>query len=433
VLSGFNIPVQDVLVGTNNFMDRSDSRFALKSSDDITISGQGEGVISFGWNMFPQSQGSTGISPYGSVSFVLLKFDDVTKEWVPHGDAQGGFLTQAGQAVNGSVEWKNLPSGEYKVVTALLDSGAAGDIYVAIGVGEVSWTTEDTYKDVPVFGVEYAAGGNVIADGVLGAGERGVDHKHVYEDGELVRKGLSEAAFVSQWVINDPYTGEAITIGGEENPYEDGMFVYSPEGANYTLTFWSNGKYELATEALDAKMDIKTFAITYTVVDGDLSDTANLFIGNVIDKANPADGFFHGGENDDIIFGGIGDAVIYGGLGNDIMYGGKGTNIFAWEKDHLLGNHVDSIMDFKFGTDALRYSELIDLNEGNLLNLLNGGVLSVSWDNDVLTIKVEAGEIHQTVNVHIVEGAGDVATAMAGNTEAQAQLLAQMIITHSNT
>ena len=61
--------------------------------------------------------------------------------------------------------------------------------------------------------------------------------------------------------------------------------------------------------------------------------------------------------------GGSDSEVLYGGLGDDVMFGSDGLDIFAWMPDEI-DNGYDQILDFRYGSDMLRFDSL--LREGEI-------------------------------------------------------------------
>lgn len=64
----------------------------------------------------------------------------------------------------------------------------------------------------------------------------------------------------------------------------------------------------------------------------------------------------NGGGGDDLLFGGAGSDDLFGGGGDDLIFGGLGADRFRFA--NLLSQGIDSIKDFKSGTDKIIISAL---------------------------------------------------------------------------
>ena len=61
----------------------------------------------------------------------------------------------------------------------------------------------------------------------------------------------------------------------------------------------------------------------------------------------------------DVLIGGTGKNTLVGGLGNDTLTGGSGKNAFVFNTTPNSVNNVDTITNFKSGTDLLVFSKAI--------------------------------------------------------------------------
>ncbi len=150
----------------------------------------------------------------------------------------------------------------------------------------------------------------------------------------------------------------------------------------------------------------------------------------------------YGQGGNDTIHGGAGDDVIYGGKGNDTMSGGEGKDVFAWMADDLDGGR-DTILDFKYETDHLRFDSLLpDKGDLDISDLLTQDRLEAVATENGLTLTVydaqgghEAQGVEHSVTVEIhFDGNMPYADADAFNgmtADEQAAILHTMIITNS--
>ena len=130
--------------------------------------------------------------------------------------------------------------------------------------------------------------------------------------------------------------------------------------------------------------------------------------------------------------GGSDGEVLYGSLGDDVMFGSDGLDIFAWMPDEI-DNGYDQILDFRYGSDMLRFDSLLREGGQSIEELLDNSVLLATAVDEKIVLTVTQGDAAVTVNINFE---GDVPFANASefnglNHYDQATVLQQMIITSS--
>ncbi len=147
-------------------------------------------------------------------------------------------------------------------------------------------------------------------------------------------------------------------------------------------------------------------------------------------KGGWGDDSLSGGAGNDALFGGRGDDLISGGAGDDILYGDEGRSTFAWASEDYTPNGIDIIKDFSFGSDKLRFDNLLSweatLDVVGVKGLLEGGSIAVSdLGNGTLLLTHEG----QAIQIYYENMTAQQVRALTGdNMDDAAQVLVQMLM-----
>jgi Ca2+-binding RTX toxin-like protein len=147
---------------------------------------------------------------------------------------------------------------------------------------------------------------------------------------------------------------------------------------------------------------------------GSGNDSIDAGGGNDIVIGGAGNDRLYGGPGDDLVYGGAGDDVIASGEGADFLWGGAGKDLFSYARDPSTGavgadasNGVDTIFDFKPGTDKLEFLGFSPI-AGSVQLVDNGNALEVHFDYQYIS-GVTHAEV-DLVGVHSLK-AGDLVFA----------------------
>ena len=342
------------------------------------------------------------------------------------------------------VVWNGVPKGDYVVMAFVVENGNSGQKPVLTYETNTSWG-EITYE------YDYLAKGNVITDYLMAP----EDTPRAGSDHDNLRDHATEGYVLSVtgFSVNG---GELQPVGGEPVRWE------LEDGTKFEFTMDADGNYTLTING--AKSDaysLDDLNITYSlqgehpnppegypaIIGGD-DTTATLYIrsaDHIFDESDTVEGVtingtngndvIFGGAGDDTIYAGDGDNVIYGGQGDDTIYAGDSEDIFAWTLADMDGS-TDTIIDFEFGTDKLRFEDFFGTDQPDVNDILaklgaqdaNQRLEILSADELAMSLKV--GDLTVEINF---DGSGLTAdqVMLANSSEsadqaAQAALLATL-------
>jgi Ca2+-binding RTX toxin-like protein len=119
--------------------------------------------------------------------------------------------------------------------------------------------------------------------------------------------------------------------------------------------------------------------------------------GNDFILGDAGDDYLNGGSGDDKLFGGNGNDIIVGGGGNDILTGGKGSDTFEFSGSSFSQLGIDTITDFRRGSDKIALSTSVFGAIGNPGGSLNGSQFA-TVNTDAMAATSNATIVYNTTN-----------------------------------
>lgn len=234
----------------------------------------------------------------------------------------GGFLN-LGQGNKDAVDFRNVSAGiEVDLITDTVTGG--GSSWALFGVENIFGSNlNDTLSGDSGNNRIYGRSGDDTIKGKGGDdrlfGDDGNDHIQGGQGRDIIRGGKGNDTLIGG-------SGKDVLFGGSGKDILKG-------GDGVDVLFGGNGKDTLFGGG------------GFDVLDG--GD------GNDILQGNGGSDRLHGGSGNDIMSGGNGSDNLYGDEGDDQMAGGAGQDTF-----HFTSNPegIDTISDFKIGTDQMKFS-----------------------------------------------------------------------------
>jgi Ca2+-binding RTX toxin-like protein len=109
-----------------------------------------------------------------------------------------------------------------------------------------------------------------------------------------------------------------------------------------------------------------------------------------------------GSDGNDDLIGGVTDQLLFGGDGDDILFGDDGADVFAY--NGLTDEGSDTITDFDLGEDALRFYDVVDVEEDIFLG--NVTLTANSADNSDVILTTDAGTSITIEGINVNSGSG---------------------------